>query len=521
MTKPWYRQSAQQLWRGNKWRFSRTNARQAWTGAVVSRLHDFVFGWIQSAHQELKGELVTLRARARDLSRNNAYFRRYLALLAENVVGPKGIRLQAQARMRNGELDQNSNDRIELAWKDWGKVGNCDVTGRLSWTEIEGLVIQTVARDGECFIRKVPGFDNKHGYAVQLLDADQFDDTFDVQPGNGKNAVRMGVESDEWGRVVAYWMWTAHPQDATRRERKRIPAREIVHLVRYRRVGQPRGETWAAPVMYGLRLLDGYTEAELVAARTSAAKMGFIQQDADATGVDPDGPTDPTVTEASPGTIDRLGIGEKFVGWDPQHPSGNFGPFVATVLRQVACGLNVSYVALTGDLNSTNYSSGRIGSLQERDFFRMLQSWLSEHLHDLIYREWLRYAMTSPHLKLEDVNLAKYEMVVWRPRGWDWVDPAKDVDANRMAIAAGFVSPAEIIAESGNEIEDVYEEIARSQKLAKTYGLMLDYGTAKPAEPPTKQAPATDEKDDEDEKPTSNGNGRALVLARLTNGRTV
>ena len=38
-----------------------------------------------------------------------------------------------------------------------------------------------------------------------------------------------------------------------------------------------------------LRMLDGYAEAELVAARTAAAKMGFIVQGPDAE-TDPDAP---------------------------------------------------------------------------------------------------------------------------------------------------------------------------------------------------------------------------------------
>lgn len=473
---------------------------------MTSRLHDFVFGWIQSAHQELRGELCTLRGRARELSRNNAYARRYLMLLAENVVGPKGIRLQAQAKMRDGSLDQTSNNRIEAAWKDWGR--DCDVTGRLSWNELEVLAIQTVARDGEAFIRKVPGFTgNKYGYAVQFLDADQIDDSYEQVPEYGRNAIRMGIETDKYGRVLAYWMWTAHPQDRGQRERIRVPAKQIIHLFRYRRSGQPRGETWFAPVMYGMRLLDGYTEAELVAARSSAAKMGFIVKNENAEAPNPDEPATQRLTEATPGIIEELGIGETFQAWDPQHPAANFDPFTKTVLRQIACGLNVSYMALTGDLNGTSYSSGRIGSLQERDYYRMLQTWLSEHLHDVIYREWLRYAVLTPYLRLEEVNFAKYEQVVWRPRGWDWVDPRKDIDANRMAIAAGFVSPAEIIAESGNEIEDVYEQIAYANTLAKQYGITIDYGVSKL--PPETTPPAPE---------PANGNGRALV--RYTNGRT-
>lgn len=487
----------------------------AWAAAQFSRLHDFVFGHIQSAEKELKGDFLVLRGRGRELARNNPIARRYLHLLAENVVGPKGIRLQCQARMRNGDLDQDSNNLIEQAWKDWGKPGNCDVTGTMSFTEIEALAMTTVARDGEAFIRRVPNFDNAYHYAIQFLDADMVDETYEVKPGNGQHRVSLGVEYDVWGRVRGFYMWDRHPNDQDRK-RRFVKASEIVHLYRVDRIGQGRGVTWFAPVMLELRQLHGYTEAELVAARTAAAKMGFIRRGPDAAAPDPDQPAEEgaKTLQAEPGIIEYLGTDEHFMPWDPQHPSGNFGPFLNAVLRSIAAGLNVSFIALTGDLTSANYSSARVGSLQERDHYRTLQQWLSSHLHDVIYREWLRWATLGP-LKLPEVDYKKFERVVWRPRGWDWVDPAKDVDANRMAIAAGFQSPAEVIAESGNEIEDVYEQIAYSAKLAKQYGITLDYGQAPKALPAPKP---------EEEKPeAAQTNGRhalPLTIARLTHGRT-
>ena len=44
-----------------------------------------------------------------------------------------------------------------------------------------------------------------------------------------------------------------------------------------KRPGQSRGVTWFAPVMVSIRMLEGYQEAELVAARAGASKMGFFE----------------------------------------------------------------------------------------------------------------------------------------------------------------------------------------------------------------------------------------------------
>jgi lambda family phage portal protein len=275
--------------------FGKTQQRSAFAGAVTSRLNDFVFASIQSANQELRYEATVLRGRSRELARNNPTIVRFLRLLDQNVVGPHGIRLECQAVLKTGPNantpDEVANDRVEAAWSDWGRKGQCDVTRKHSWRSFQSLALRTVARDGEAFVRIVEGFPNAYGFAVQLLDADQVDSNYSVNGANGEARIEQGIELDKWGAAVAFHVLTAHPGDAVReRTRERIPAAEILHLYRVDREGQARGIPWVAPVTVAARMLDGYTEAELVAARTGAAKMGWIQQGEDADGPDPSTP---------------------------------------------------------------------------------------------------------------------------------------------------------------------------------------------------------------------------------------
>ena len=494
--------------------------RQAFAGAVVSRLNDFVFSTIQSANQELRSEVVTLRGRARELCRNNPNARRFLRLLEQNVVGPKGIRLESQVTLQTGPNaglpDELSNNRIESAWKDWGKAGTCDVTRRHSWVSFQNLVIATIARDGEAFVRLIDGFANPFGFAVQLLDADQVDTAYTLPGGQGQARIEQGIELDQWGAPVAYHILTSHPNDPVRdRRRERIPASEVLHIYRVEREGQARGIPWFAPVTVAMRMLDGYNEAELVAARTAAAKMGFITPGEEGEGPDPDQPADQAnqVMEATPGAIDRLQVGETFQAWDPQHPAGTYEPFVLAQQRLLAMGLNVSHMSLTGDLRQANYSSARVGLLDERDGWRALQGWLTERLHEPVYRRWLRIASLSPRLTLPTYDLTKYEAVVWRARGWDWVDPAKDLEAYAGMRAQGLISRTEICAMQGREHADVLKEIRSETDEAADLGIDLQVGTSPAPAPP---APS----DAESDTPDPAMNGRTLRLARFPHERT-
>ena len=189
----------------------------------------FTLDWIASilsADQEIKGNMRLLRARARELSRNNPVAKSYLKLLVANVLGEKGIGYQAQVRNNDKTLNSAFNDKIETAWREWGKKGNCTVDGKLSFRAVENLVLRNMAVDGEVFVRKVKGFaGNKFRFAVQLIDADQLDHLFSRAASKSENEIRMGIEVDEWSRPVAYHINGKHPSDlGGSLLRTRIPA---------------------------------------------------------------------------------------------------------------------------------------------------------------------------------------------------------------------------------------------------------------------------------------------------------
>lgn len=443
-------------------------------GAIQSRLTSDWNPMSVGPTGELQGSIRFLRDRARDLEKNNPLVRRYLHLVAENVVGHRGIRLQCANTLPNGSPHRTANAEIERAFCAWHPPASCSIDGRLSWVDLQREVIRTVARDGEAFVRMI--YDGPQGFALQHLDAALVDEDFNRAAGEGINAVKLGVEVDKWNRPVAYHVFTAHQSDgmagAGRRERIAIPADEILHLFVPRRPGATRGETWMAPVLLALRMLDGYAEAELVAARTAAAKMGFVITNPEtAAPTDPDAPARSEM-EAAPGVIDFLDPGQTFEQWDPTHPSQNFALFVTQISKFIAAGLNVSFAGLTSDLRETNFSSARIGLLQERDGWRVLQDWLAGHFHEPIYRAWREVAWQRGDLAVRMIP-SMYTDHAWRPRGWAYTNPQQELQADMLAVAAGFTSPQRVVADNGDDLEDIYAELAAADNLADEYDVDL------------------------------------------------
>ncbi|WKZ15438.1 MAG: phage portal protein [Candidatus Jettenia caeni] len=457
-------------------------------GAEVGRL---LWDWVVSpltADAEIRQDIRRLRARARDLAKNSPTIRHYLTLLTANVLGQNGIKLQAQIRNNNGKLNKKINDKIENAWKDW--TNDISVDGRYTLVQLQNLALKTVATDGEVFIRKVFTNENKYGFALQLIDPDLVDSEYNVPGGNGKNEIRLGVEVNNWGRPLAYHVLTRHPNDilaaTTETKRVRVPADEVIHLYDPDRINQTRGITWFNSVMIPLRMLDGYQEAELVAARTAAAKMGWLQYK-DVSAFEPPDPNNPVRIEASPGTVETLPPGMEFVAWSPDHPANAFPMFIKTILRQIATGLRVSYNALANDLEGVNYSSMRSGLLIEREQWKIIQKWWSDKFLQSVYQSWIQSALLTGTLILDTRDFRKFLAVKWLPRGWDWVDPLKDIQAHILGINNGLESRTQALAERGNDFEEILEQLADEKSLAEDYGLSFANTTQPESKPATKK----------------------------------
>ena len=443
----------------------------------------------QSADAELFQYFEALRNRARHLAKNNDYAKRYLALLKTNVVGPKGVVLQARTKNANGILDKADNDYIESNFKRWGRAGSATIDGRLSFIDCQNAFVETLARDGEVIYRHIYGDNvNPYRYAIQFIEPDRLDHRLNGKAKNG-NIIRLGVELNQWRRPVAFYLlpedrnsslYVASQNYTVGGDHVRVSADELRHVYQPNRINQTRGVTWLHTAMRRLHLLNGYEESEVVAARTAAAKMGFFksQTGEEFTGDDLDGETDGAnrkvpIMNAEPGTFEELPDGVDFVGWNPDHPTSAFEAFILANLRGVASGLGVSYVSLANDLRGVSYSSIRQGVLEERDFYRTVQRFLIDHFLSDVYEQWIRTAISVGALRLPPVKIDKFLNVVWRPRGWSWVDPLKEVEAHKRAVGEGFRSMSDVMAEQGKDAPEVFNELSDEAKIAAAIGLKI------------------------------------------------
>ncbi len=151
------------MWPFNKKQSSGKRRIRSFKGAQTGRLFSDFLTSGSSADQELRQALVTLRNRSRELSRNDAYVSRYLNLLAANVVGHNGVRVNVKARDEDQTLDVIGNNMVERAWAKWCKTGNCTMDRQSSFLDCQKMFIEALARDGEVLIRHQRAPDSEFG----------------------------------------------------------------------------------------------------------------------------------------------------------------------------------------------------------------------------------------------------------------------------------------------------------------------------------------------------------------------
>lgn len=442
-----------------------------------------------SANAETGPALSTLRNNARDLERNNGWAVKGLTGIVSNVVGT-GIRCQPKGPKEKAK-------KASKIWKQWAETTACDFDGRNDLYGIQGLVMQSVARDGEALVRfrwspvAVNGKSTRFPLQLQVLEADFLDMT--RTNGDNSNSVIQGVEVDDQGRVVAYWLYEQHPGESgvsffkrKKYRSNRVPADEVIRIYRQDRAGQLRGVSWFAPVILSLKDLDEYEDAQLIRQKIAACFAVFVR---DSQGIEettaPNAKALPERVE--PGIIEHLPAGKDISFADPPSVEG-YDVYTRTILRKIAAGFGLTYEVMTGDYSMTNFSSGRMSWIE---MGRNISNWRWRMLiPQLCVPIWDQFVRTA---KIAGTDLDGV-IAEWTAPRRELVNPKEEIAATVAEIRAGLLSISEAVRERGFDFDDLMAEIAADAEKIDKLGLVLDSDprrTTQQGQPRDKAAPVS------------------------------
>lgn len=467
----------------------------------------------------------TVRATVRDLERNYDLVDGALSTLVRNIIGPSGISIEPTPRVGTpgddyDDIDDDfARDLLNL-WREWSV--SPEVTRTLNWVQAQELACRSWLRDGEVFVQLVEGIGAPIRHAsriplsLELLEADVVPLDHERDTPN----IQAGIERNEWGAPLAYWVHKRHPGNGmgfVSGDLKRVPAERFLHVAVRRRLSGLRGISLFASAIDRLLDIKDYEESERTAARIAARIAAYIKRDKDMESFTPTPQIDPDTGQAierdfllEAGAIFTETLpGESIEMINPNRPNTILEQFRTAMMRAVSRCIGLSYSSLSGDYDGT-YSAQRQELVEAYDGYRAMTQTFVARFVQPVWERFVQMAIASGQLKVPShIRVDTVAQAAFRGPKMPWIDPVKEANGIKLLAGSRVQSITQSIAERGGRVQDVFEEIARERRLAEELGFSLDA-------PATAASPASDpSQDDDDEAPTRREKRQRSTRMRL------
>lgn len=409
-----------------------------------------------------------VRARARDLERNSDVMNSLISAYKRNVIGG-GYHVQAKTE------DADLNNMIEKAWKRWCKKRNCDVTEQQSFNEMIRMAVVRKRVDGGILFYKTFSKDGFVPFKLQLFEVDELD-TDVMDAGVRGNKVIGGVEVNSYNKPVAYWIKQYDPDGINMTKPIRIEAKNIIYYYSKKRPSQIREMSEMAPAVPRVRDVNEFITATSVKQRVEACLSIFIKKQVPTNSVGRSGaPVERVSYDGKllmPGMIRELNAGDEIQTVNPAGQAADATSFTKMLQRLIGAGQGISYESFSRDMSESNYSSARAGLIEDELTYQEEKELLVEIL-DEIYETFVISAVLCGALNIPNFweEKERYLNHEWIQEPKPWIDPMKEANANKTALATGQKTFMQIAAENGRDWRDQVDDMAAVVEYGREKGL--------------------------------------------------
>lgn len=486
---------------------------------------------LKSADADLLPEKRALDSRSRDSMRNDAFVAGGATLHKDNIVGSRfALNAKPETKVLFGKDDPvweaEFQEEVETKFTLFAESDQnwIDAARTNTLTGQVRLSVGVYAAGGEvlALAKWMPNDGRSFRTAVQLIDTDRLSTPWDKQ---GQPNIRNGVERDENGAPIAYYIRRTHPSEVPvgirpreSDEWVRIPARKpwgrqvVMHTFEQLRVDQSRGVSSIVTALTEMQMFKAFRRVELERAVVASTYAASIESDLPpgdvyaAMGANHDTSLDwvksymDAINEYSGGAKNLHIDGVKIPVFMPgthlkiqspgaQSPMGD--AFEQSLLRNIAAALDVSYEQLSRDYTKTNYSSARAAMGETWKAMLSRKKMVADKTANFSYRLWMEEAVNYGSLETlkranipnfyDGLNAEAYTACEWIGAGQGQIDPMKETQASVLKIQNGLsTKEIEIAKMSGGDWRKVAKQIQRERELDSQLGNPSVYDAMKP-----------------------------------------
>lgn len=426
----------------------------------------------QSAELTDRGSRDNVRARARDLERNSDMMNAVIGAFKRNVVGG-GYRMQATT----GQPELNKE--IEQAWKKWCKKQNCDVTGQQSFNQIIRMAVERKKVDGGILFVKRFTKEGFLPFQLQMIEVDELDDT-QTTPKKKGNKVAGGIEYNAYNKPQGYYIRQYGIDGYSLMDPVYIEAKDVIFYFTKKRPTQLREMSDMAPTIPRIRDANEFMVAVSVKERIAACLSVFVKKVLPTTGIGRAGGGSAEQRNSyegktiTPGMIKELNAGDEIQVVNPTGQSADATTFTKLQQRLIGAGQGISYEATSRDMSESNYSSTRQGLIEDELTYKEDKELLIEIMTE-IYETFLISAVLAGVISIPDFWGKKdiYMSHEWIQAPKAWIDPAKESNATKTALASGQKTFKQIAAENGRDWREQIDDMVEVLEYGKSKGIDL------------------------------------------------
>ena len=447
-------------------------------------------------------------ARVRDLIRNNPQFHGALGTFVDIVIGTG---LQAYAYPFEPQIDMDAVHDVDLiyAWESdlwfrrWADdPDQADWEGRKSWWDMQRLAFGESIGVGDGLLlrcqRRKPG--RFVPFCLQVIEREQLDRTKDRAAQGKFNKIVNGLEYDRDNRLVGAWVFDAHPEDhlysaALGDHSSFVPASRIIHAYIPDRPSSDVGFTRFASGAATSRDRHWLVGSELTKAAIGALLtiVHYSTEYGKGQGLSLDGYEDidghPTphsdVRMAQGGITSEVPAGDKVEMFSPNTPPQQLPGFIDVLDHDVAAGLRLSHLRLTGRWSKLSYTAGRGAQLDDEMHCAPLKAWwantvvlpvrraVNAQMAVLPHRGRARFSsLPAAEFLADELRFQEFLLV---GAGREMLDPEGETDAALAKMRSGLSTLIIEAGKTGRHWLDLLMQARQVNHVASRLGVTLDF----------------------------------------------
>jgi lambda family phage portal protein len=494
-----------------------------YTGATVEKRNFDFAPPHRSGNSAVRDSWDLLVRRLRWAIDNTYMLRRAVDLMVQLVVG-QGLNVfyAGLPELRPGMNPQDLltdplflfGDESDRSFERWAEE-YADSERRRTWYEMQATSARDLFGTGNSLWLKVvrPAPAGVSPVCWQLLEFEQLDTCRNEAARDGKNRVDQGIEYNEYGEPVAYWLFDAHPYDDyaggffggrfSSYEAQRVPANRVVHLALTTRASQSVGVGIGNILLQPSHDEDWLTGHELTAAALAAGLTILIREsEEDDGGVtfdteagalsepaaygDNDAEGVPHLSEVglTAGTVARVKADgkENVEIVESKRPNKDVEPFARFLMNRASMAANLSYHRYTGNPTGASFATLRAMINDDRSYTEPLTNALGIRIGKRCRK--VHDGTQAALGRFRSVSAVQYGSQLGTYQDWDvlgppirHLNPVEDVQAAAARIRCGLSTLRRECGLLGLNYRRVLMQLAVEGSLSRALGVVLDFSS--------------------------------------------